>query len=428
MSKPTATTGRQPGSVVYNLACSLGYTEHIEIGRQTQIALAVIAASGTILLTTARIETEMAVFWLFGLAFGFVLQKSRFCFASAFRDIFLLRHGRVMKGVLAGLAVATVGFALIMSNFIPNPRLGILPPEAHIMPLGLNIVLGGLLFGLGMVVAGGCVSGSIYRMGEGYVASWVAFLGIMIGLLAASYTWNWWWRFQISRAPRLWLPTWFGHGGAVVVTLAGLGLVYLLVLWWESRGGLVIPAFHSDRPEGDTFADKLNATLRSIFVDSWTATRGGVVLGTLNVFLYISYHPWGITGEISRWSNGFANWLGVGAGTLEGTDTLGGCVIVSSDGSFLNHMLFLVVGMVVGSLIAALLAHEFKLRIPRRRIRYVQASSGGLVMGYGAGIGMGCTIGAFFSAIPSLAVNGWVFGVMLAVGAFLGTLIIQRLA
>jgi uncharacterized membrane protein YedE/YeeE len=420
--------GRASGGILYNMACSLGYTERIEVKRQTQIGLGVMAVTGVVALLAGRMDADMALFWLFGLAFGFVLQKSRFCFASAFRDIFLLRHGRVMKGILAGLALATVGFALIMSNFVPNPRLGILPPEAHIVPLGVNIVLGGLLFGLGMVVAGGCVSGSIYRMGEGYVASWVAFGGIMIGLLTASYTWNWWWRVQISRAPRLWLPAWLGHGGAVIATLLGLGAVYLLVLWWESRAGLVIPEYQPDRGTGETFADKLNETLRSVFVDSWSALRGGLALGALNVFLYISYHPWGITGEISRWSNGFANWLGLGVGPLEGTDSLAGCAVVSPTGAVLNHMVFLVVGMVVGSLIAALLAGEFKIRIPRRRTRYLQTASGGLVMGYGAGIAMGCTIGGFFSAIPSLAVNGWVFGVMLAVGAFLGTLIIQRIA
>ena len=427
MSNRTATPHQQ-GGALYNLACSLGYTERIEVGRQTQLGLLVAAVAGAIALVAARAGSEMALFWLFGLGFGFVLQKSRFCFASAFRDIFLLRHGRVMKGILAGLALATVGFALIMSNFVPNPRLGIFPPEAHIMPLGLNIVLGGLFFGLGMVVAGGCVSGSIYRMGEGYVASWVAFIGIMIGLLTASYTWNFWWRFQISKASRLWLPAWFGHAGAVVATLIGLGIVYMLILWWESRGGLVIPETRSEHDDGETFADKLNATLQSFFVDGWSATRGGLALGALNVFLYISHHPWGITGEIGRWSSGFANWLGFGPGKLEGTDSLAGCAIVAMDSGILNHMLFLVTGMVAGSLIAALLAHEFKVRIPRKRTRYVQASGGGLVMGYGAGIAMGCTIGGFFSAIPSLAVNGWVFGVTLAAGAFLGTLVIQRLS
>ena len=49
-------------------------------------------------------------------------------------------------------------------------------------------------------------------------------------------------------------------------------------------------------------------------------------------------------------------------------------------------------------------------------------------MGYGAGIGIGCTIGAFFSAIPSLALSGWVFGLALLIGAGIGTQIIRRIA
>jgi hypothetical protein len=48
-------------------------------------------------------------------------------------------------------------------------------------------------------------------------------------------------------------------------------------------------------------------------------------------------------------------------------------------------------------------------------------------MGYGAGLALGCTAGAFFSAIPSLALNGWVFALALIAGAALGLQIIERL-
>ncbi|MFM7583342.1 MAG: YeeE/YedE thiosulfate transporter family protein, partial [Caldilinea sp.] len=58
--------------------------------------------------------------------------------------------------------------------------------------------------------------------------------------------------------------------------------------------------------------------------------------------------------------------------------------------------------------------------------RYWQAAGGGLLMGVGATLAMGCTIGAFFSAIPSLALNGWVFALCLAAGAWLGVQLIQR--
>jgi uncharacterized membrane protein YedE/YeeE len=389
------------------------------------ITLAVVVA---ILIGAAQLDRNMALFWAFGLGFGFVLQRSRFCFASAFRDIFLLRHGRNMKGVLVGLTVATLGFAVLMSRQVPNSTLGVLPPEANVLPLGWHVALGGLLFGAGMVVAGGCVSGSIYRMGEGYLASWVSFAGILVGLLAAGFTWNWWWQTQIEQGPRLWLPGYLGYAGAVALTLGGLLIVYLLVIWWESRGGLVMPDLPFQADDGETFAVKLNNSLRRIFVHGWPVVVGGAILGGLNVLLFTVIHPWGFTGELSRWAIGLTNWSGVGPGQLLGADKLPGCALEVGGSGILNHMFFLVWGMIFGSFIGALFAGEFKLRIPRQKVRYAQSLGGGLIMGYGAGIAMGCTIGAFFSAIPSLAVNGWIFALCLAAGAWLGTQLIQRIS
>jgi uncharacterized protein len=388
--------------------------------------LATLAAIAILLFATAY-DGEMGMFWAFGLTFGLVLQRSRFCFASAFRDIFLLRHGRAMRGVLAGLAVATAGYAIFMAKLVPNTALGMVPPDANVLPLGWHLVVGGLLFGIGMVVAGGCVSGSVYRMGEGYVASWVSFGGIMLGLAGAAYTWNWWWNFSIQDGPRIWLPTYLGHAGAVVVTFLGLIGIYLAVLWWESRGGLVMPETTYPSSDDETFTGKLQDTLRRVFVHGWPMVLGGALLGGLNVMLFIYSHPWGFTGEVSRWVIGLTTAIGIGPGTLEGAANLPGCALDTADTGIFHHMFFLVWGMVFGSFIAALFAGEFKIRLPRQKTRYVQAVGGGVVMGYGAGLAMGCTIGAFFSAIPSLAANGWLFAVCLAVGAYIGTKIIERI-
>lgn len=388
------------------------------------LAVLVVVA---VLLLAAAISSEMALFWTFGLAFGFVLQRSRFCFASAFRDIFLLSHGRAIRGVLVGLAVATVGFSTLMARQVPNPALGIVPPNANVLPIGWHLVVGGLLFGVGMVVAGGCVSGSIYRMGEGYVASWVSFGGLMLGLAAAAYTWNWWWDFSIADGPRIWLPTYLGHAGALIVTLLGLLAVYLLVLWWESRGGLTLPEMPFKASEDESFRAKLSDSLRRVFVHGWPITTGGALLGFLNLLMFLNSHPWGFTGEVSRWVIGFTNMMGIGPGELQGASSLPGCALEVAESGILHHMLFLVWGMVFGSFIAALFAGEFKIRQPRQKRRYVQAVGGGVVMGYGAGLAMGCTIGAFFSAIPSLAANGWVFALFLAIGAWTGTQIIQHI-
>jgi uncharacterized membrane protein YedE/YeeE len=385
----------------------------------------VLAAEAALILAGSRWDPEFGIFAVLGIGFGVALQRSRFCFTAAFRDLFQFRSGRTMKGVIVGMAVATAGFGMRMYTLLPNPSLGPVAPEAHATPLSVALVAGGLLFGIGMVVAGGCVSGSLYRMAEGYVASWVSFGGLLGGLLLASHTWNWWWRAFVRGAPVVWFPRYLGYGGAATLTLGGLLVAYLLVLWIESWGGVGVQEYAPPEPAA-TFREKVRALSAGVFVRGWPAAVGGAVLGLLNILSYDAHMPWRVVGELSRWANGAAALVGLGPGRLEGIEGLYACTLTVG-GGVLTHGLLLNVGLLGGSLLTALLAHEFKLRIPRSRVRYLQSAGGGLLMGYGAGIALGCTVGAFFSAIPSLALNGWVFAVALAGGSFIGLKVVQRI-
>lgn len=390
----------------------------------------VVAALVAIYLVAQASSASLAVFWSVGIGVGFVLQRARFCFTSAFRDLFLLGQGRTMRGILAGLVVATLGFAMVMATIIPNPATGNLPNDAHILPLGPALVLGGLLFGFGMVIAGGCVSGALYRMGEGYVASWVAMGGVMIGLYALNRTWNWWWDHSISMDGFFWLPTNIGYAGSIALTIGGLGAAYVGVMWWERRasGNMpVIPIKRREPPPPANVTDDIRRVLRRVFKQEWTPLAGGIALALLNVLLFIRYRPLGVVGEISRWSNDVGDTLGVGVGTLKGLDGLAGCAPVLAEGaSWFTDAFMLNAGIVIGSFASATFAREFRIRAPRSPRRYLQSLGGGVVMGYGAGLGLGCTIGAFFSAVPSLALNGWVYAAALAGGAFLGVNVIKR--
>ncbi len=373
---------------------------------------------------------NLAVYWVFGLSFGVILQRSRLCFASAFRDVYLLRDGGNLRGILTALAVASIGFAFIQVRAVPTPTFGALPDQAHLMPVSLQFAVGGLLFGIGMVLAGGCVSGTMYRIGEGYVGSMVAMAGILLGLVIATQHWNWWWQTFTAHAPTIWLPGALGYAGAIVVTLLALGGFYLASLWWELRAG-PRPSFQPRRapePPALTLSDWLGQRYRVIFGKGWPFVVGAIALAILNIFIYLFDHPLGVTGELSDWANRAASLGGIVAPTLIGTANLAGCLLVyDPTASPVTTGTMLDGGLIVGAFIAALFAGEFKLRVPRQPVRYVQSIGGGVLMGYGAGIAAGCTIGAFFSAIPSLGLNGWIFGLALFLGAGAGVQIIKRL-
>ena len=76
---------------------------------------------------------------------------------------------------------------------------------------------------------------------------------------------------------------------------------------------------------------------------------------------------------------------------------------------------------------ASIISGEFKIRTPKNKNRYLQSTLGGIFIGYCATLSLGCTIGAFFSSIPALSVSGWVFGIALAIGSYIGTKVINRL-
>ena len=89
--------------------------------------------------------------------------------------------------------------------------------------------------------------------------------------------------------------------------------------------------------------------------------------------------------------------------------------------------LFINTGIIAGSFIAAMASGEFRPRRPRQGSVYVRLLAGGLLMGYGAGLASACTVGGFFSAVPSLGLNGFVFGAALLLGALGGLQVIKRI-
>ncbi len=105
---------------------------------------------------------------LSGFAIGFIMQRSRLCFARAFREPFMTAEGEMTKAVMLGLALGIPLAALLFKGKVIDPYIAI-PPR-----FWLGSLSGGAVFGIGMVFAGGCASGSLWRMAEGHVKLWVA--------------------------------------------------------------------------------------------------------------------------------------------------------------------------------------------------------------------------------------------------------------
>lgn len=111
-----------------------------------------------------------AIIVLSGFAIGFIMHRSRLCFARSFREPFMTGEGEMTKAVILALTIGLLVSSLLFQKKVIDPYIAI-PPTFWIGSL-----LGGLIFGIGMIFAGGCASGSLWRMGEGHIKLWVAIL------------------------------------------------------------------------------------------------------------------------------------------------------------------------------------------------------------------------------------------------------------
>jgi hypothetical protein len=103
---------------------------------------------------------------LFGVLIGVVIQRSSFCFVTAFRDLFygpeFRRSISIHKGIIIGLLIGVSGIAVAKYK-------GFIDPLSYVNPVNFTNIVGGILFGFGAVLVGGCASGSLWRLGEGHI-------------------------------------------------------------------------------------------------------------------------------------------------------------------------------------------------------------------------------------------------------------------
>lgn len=118
----------------------------------------------------------VAYLW-FGFAIGGLMQYGRFCFASSWRDMLSIKVPRMFVGVVLAVAALSVVGAIALTVY---------PTQYAFPPLGLNELAGGAIFGLGMVLAGGCASGVLYKTGEGNLSTGIALLTFTFSLVFAA--------------------------------------------------------------------------------------------------------------------------------------------------------------------------------------------------------------------------------------------------
>lgn len=349
------------------------------------LGLALGATAILIALVLLDHQPASAALVLGGFGLGIAFLKAEFSYTASWRR-FVTRGDA--SGPLGGLIVIVICALVVVPVAALSPKYG-----GAIAPLGPSLVIGAFVFGVGMQLANGCGSGTLYTVGGGSGRMLIALLFFVIGSVFGSLSLPAF--LALGGIDPVLASDYFGAWGGLVVTLASIALVASAII---------------------AIARKRGAN----FVPSRSYVIGGIAIGLLCVAVFFAGgHPWSVTFAYTVWGAKAATALGLDLshsafwqwpGPKRAlTDS------VLSDTSSLTDF-----GMLFGAMAAAAATKPFAATAWPPVKSLLAAGIGGLLMGWGARLGFGCNIGAFVGGVASGSLHGWIWLLAALPGCLLG--------
>ncbi|MFO7760104.1 MAG: YeeE/YedE thiosulfate transporter family protein [Thermodesulfobacteriota bacterium] len=185
---------------------------------------------------------------------GYTMQRGRWCMVQGFREPHMTGDCKMAKSVALTIFVIAVG-AVLLKYDVPihrvwdgwneawvNPETGWLHPDYYVRgTFGWAGVVGGAVFGFGAMLAGGCGTGTLWRVGEGQLKLWL--VALFFGLSNAIV--DGWFKAAEFEAngvfgKKVFLPDVMGYGWSLALITGAMVLWYLIVTWNEESNKLVV--------------------------------------------------------------------------------------------------------------------------------------------------------------------------------------------
>jgi uncharacterized protein len=366
---------------------SLAASEKGAAVRIDRLFLGLALASTAILIALVLLDHQpaSAALILSGFGLGVAFLKAEFSYTASWRRF--LTRGEA-GGLLGGLIVIAICALAVVPVAALTPKFG-----GAIAPLGPSLIIGAFVFGIGMQLANGCGSGTLYTVGGGSGRMLIALLFFIVGSVFGS----------------LLLPAFLSLGGVDPMLASDY-----LGAWGGLAATLVSIAVAA------AFIIAVARRRDANFVPSRNYVIAGGAIGLLCVAVFVAGgHPWSVTFGYTVWGAKAATALGFDLSHSAFWQWPGPkhalAQSVLSDTSSLTDF-----GMLFGAMAAAAASKPFATAPWPPMKSLLAAGIGGLLMGWGARLGFGCNIGAFVGGVASGSLHGWVWFLAALPGCLIG--------
>ena len=340
---------------------------------------------------------------------GIIMQKTSFCTLGAVSDGILMEDWSRMRQWCLAIGIAILGVALmshlgwidVSKSFYTGNRV-----------LYLSTLIGSILFGIGMVLASGCGSKTLIRIGGGNLKSIVVF--IVLGLVAYMTMRGFLGIMKANTIDKVSLSLNTNQDLPSILSASfGIAKESLRSILALIIGGAFIGF----------------AVLKKSFWNTENLLAGiGVGVGITAIW-WVSGHYAHLTEDPNTLQEAF---LVTNSGRMESLSfvapyafVLDWMMFTSDKSKVLTIGIVAVIGMILGSAISSILSKNFRWESFRGVEDTANHLVGAALMGFGGVTAVGCTVGQGLSGLSTLALNSFIAFPGFILGAYIGLQYLQ---
>jgi uncharacterized membrane protein YedE/YeeE len=391
------------------------------------LLLTIIVVLGFLLTSSVELFYRL----LIGIGFGFALSRASIGFAGSVNRLYRMNSSVLAKSLLWIFLLTAILTSFVIYGDESAYKL-------NIYPINMGLIVGGLMFGVGMAFSSCCATGSLCDLASGFSRALTTIfffgMGVFFGFYyqgTASWVKESWLTTATGATSKggVFFPDLFGFDGfngylgAILLTaLLAYIVVFFTNLYEKKHRSTSTPTTTQNEPTK-------SSTYEKIFIKEWSMVTSGIIIAILFVvLLLLTSKGWSATSPFGLW---FAKLLMLFGATPE---ILSEFTTRSAD--FFSQSIFengtslqnfgIILGVVIALLFARTFSSKFQAGLDINLKDFTLFAVGGFIMGFGTRLSNGCNVGALFTPIAEFSLSGWLYLIVVVMGGFLGNIIMSR--
>ncbi|WP_434336116.1 YeeE/YedE thiosulfate transporter family protein [Mycoplasma capricolum] len=376
------------------------------------------------ILTIFLKSTNLRLSLIIGFILGYVISRSSFDFSTGIKQVYLYKNTNLTKAFILLLALSMI-IVFILKIIFDFYNINLISNISNTNNISIFTLVGSFIIGFSIIITSNCASGILFDLAKGKLKGLIGVIFFIIGSVIGYISLKLFSKTNlfIKTSSKVFLANNIYYLAILICSLLILFVLYLIVKKYENKYLKQDFNLKINNNLNDQLINNSSKKLFSyknyyrLFIKNWSFMISSVLISICaTIILVINNKTWGVSKPFLTFFVYLCSVFKINLSNVMFDEF----IKITNNGLLNDSSTLINISLFIGCLVCFLLANKFKFELKINKKEFFCFTIGGFLLGFGASLANGCSVGAMYSKISTFDLSGWVFLIGMIIGIFIG--------